>query len=182
MEQKDEKRIKYKKLKDNQIEFLVEWWNDLHERNGPRAALKRCASPEDASLYPDTFRVKNIISWMSYEAAATIAGILSHVVRESNVNINMSFAKTLSYNPEGSKPVFSETRFRQLLSSRNWNEFYTRLRRAVKALKGKVNPVSVADIIVRWDEEYRWGKNKSEYGHSLKFDLSEEYYSSAETN
>jgi len=182
MEQKDEKKVKYRKIKDEQIELLLGWWNDLHERNGPRAALKRCASPEDASLYPDTFRVKNIIPWMSYEAAAAITGILSHIEREENKIINTPFAKTLSYNPEGVKPPFSETRFRQFLSSRNWSEFYTRLRRAVKALKGKVNPVSVADIIIRWDEEYRWGKNRSEYGHSLKFDLSEEYYSITEKN
>jgi CRISPR type I-E-associated protein CasB/Cse2 len=174
-----EKFIHYYKLNDERKENLIDWWRGLHKRNGPRAELRRCALPEDAALHPDVFIIHRIAAFMSYEAAATIAGILSHV-RVDNTNLNQPFAVTLGSSIDG-RVKFSETRFKQLLSSRNWNEFYTRLRRCIKMFNGNVNPVSVADIILRWDEEQRYGSQKG-YGHSLKFDLSNDYYSQIEKN
>lgn len=181
MEQSEEKKLHYRNIKEEQGKELIEWWRDLLTRNGPRAALNRCSYPDEVALHPDTFRVKGIVPWMSYEAAAVIAGILSHVREKDNRNMNRNFAATLALVQEGGRPSFSETRFRQFLSSRDWNEFYTRLRRAVKMLHGNVNPLSVADIVLRWDEEQRWGSGRG-YGHSLKFDLSNEYYTQLEKN
>ncbi len=175
MEQVEGKKLKFLKIREDQAKELIGWWHGLHKRNGPRAALKRCASPEDAALHPDTFSVKSIFPWMSYEAAAAMAGILSHI-REVGERVNTGFAVMLAVpSGKGGRAPFSEARFRQLLSSRDWNEFYTRLRRAVKILNGNVNPLSVADIILRWDDEHRSG-TRTQYGHSLKFDLSNEYY------
>ncbi len=176
MEKIKENQIKCRKLKQENVERLLAWWIGLLERNGPRAQLKRCSGPEEAALIPDTFKVKDIIPpWNTYQAAAAIAGILAHV-RKEGLNIHNSFAKQLALSAEGSsRAVFSETRFRQLLSSKNWNEFYTGLRRAVKILNGKANPLYVADIILRWDDENR--KNLvQKKANSLKYELSHEYY------
>ncbi len=175
MEKIKENKIKCRKINQETAEKLLVWWNGLLERNGPRAQLKRCTGPEEAALIPDTFKVKNIIKWSTYQAAATIAGILAHV-RKEGLHVYSSFAKQLAQSAEGSsRAIFSETRFRQLLSSRNWNEFYTMLRRALKILNGKANPLYVADIILRWDDENR--KNLvQKKTRSLKFELSHEYY------
>lgn len=181
MEQVPQKILRYWKIKEEQEKDILEWLHSLHKRSGQRAALRRCSSPAVAALYPDTFRVKSIIPWASYEAAATIAGILSHI-RQEGEKINTEFAVMLAIpSGQGGRAPFSETRFRQLLSSRDWNEFYTRLRRAVKILNGNVNPLSLADIILRWDEEHRPGGIKG-FGRSLTFDLSNEYYSQLEKN
>ena len=178
MEQTDERKTRYREINDEHAKQLVEWWFNLQKRTGPRAALRRCSTPEDAALFPDTFKIKSIMPWISYESAAAIAGMLSHV-NEKGFNDSRSLATKLAMSTESGRVPFSETRFRQLLSSRDWHEFYTRLRRAVKILDGNVHPLSVADVILRWDREYRLGM-RNVHGHSLKFDLSNDYYTQLE--
>lgn len=160
---------------EKRSELLI-WWKSLEDSKGSRAQLRRCASPEAAALHPETYRVRPIVPWASYEAAATIAGILPHVKAGENdaTPIGSKLAKPLV--PGGSAP-FSETRFRQLLKSRDWDEFYRNLRRAVQLLRGVVNPVRVADLILAWDRESR-PEHPARPGESLKFKLSEQYYTS----
>jgi CRISPR type I-E-associated protein CasB/Cse2 len=176
----DESKKPFKMINDEQSSEIIKWWKGLLERNGPRASLKRCSSPEDAALFPDTFQIKRIVSpWVTYEAAASIAGLLSHIRAEGESD-NASFAQQLAgIQGKDQQALLSETRFRQLISSKNWNELYTRMRRAIKILDGKVNPLSIASIILRWDNEHHSGINRS-YGHSLRFDLSNEYYTQLE--
>ena len=88
----------------------------------------------------------------------------------------MPFGHKLAKPSEpGATPPFSETRFRQLLSSRDWNEFYRNLRRAVQVLGGNVNPLLVADMILCWDKE-SLNQGYVPPGKSLKFWLSRDYY------
>lgn len=158
-------------------EELLAWWRSLGKVSGARAQLRRCAAPEEAALHPQTYRVMQILGWASSEAAATIAGVLSHI--ESGEDDPSPLGQRLARptEPGGSAP-FSETRFQQLLKSRDWSEFYRNLRRAIQVLRGQANPLQVADVILAWDKESRNLKYRAP-GKSLKFWLSEQYYTSA---
>lgn len=177
---KIEKKIRFHELRDEDKRHeLFNWWLKLQSDNGARAVLKRCSSPFEAALQPGTYQIKNILPWYSYEALATSAGILAHI-KSGVENHFYPFGYYLAHPAEtGGRSPCSETRFRQFLSAREWGEFFTGLRRIVKLLNGKVNPIIVADVIFRWDREQREQKiSKSVY--SLKFDLSNDYYSEIE--
>jgi CRISPR system Cascade subunit CasB len=162
--------------KEEQQEKLLHWWQQLQHNTGNRAELRRCHSPEDAATKADTFRVYNMVGhFCSIEASATIAGLLSHIKPESEFDYT-PFGKKLSAVKEGGeKPVFSESRFRHLLKSRNWNEFYTNMRRAIVVLDGRIHPLYIADIILRWDKEQKPDYIKRP-GQSLRFRLAQDYY------
>ena len=88
--------------------------------------------------------------FISPEAVATISGILSHVKvgGEGKLGERLGIKKN-------DKVLFSETRFRNLLACKEWNEFYTALRRAVVVLDGNVAPESIIDVVRLWDEDKR---------------------------
>ncbi len=159
-----------------QQERLMNWWKELQTKSGNRAELRRCHSPEDAASKADTFRLYNILgSFRSIESAATIAGLLSHLKPESEFDLSPFGKKLATIREGGDKPIFSESRFRQLLKSRDWNNFYTNMRRSIVVLNGRVHPLYIADIVLRWARE-----QKLDYvnrpGQSLHFRLSQEYY------
>jgi len=161
-------------MDDKTKEFLTQWWKDLQNDNGGRARLRRCQTPEEAALQPQTYRLKQILSWLPLEAVATIAGIAAHIKEVAGEGFGKSLAKPKEKN--GRVP-FSETRFRQLLSARDWNELYRSLRRAVTILDGKVGYLSFVQTVILWNEEF-----KGEYarpGKSVKYKLSESYYTEA---
>lgn len=171
-EEKDvKKEIRYK--------AIIHWWNELHNRKSPgsnavKAKLKRCESPLKAALIPDTFTIESYIKGNSIEAAATIAGILSHVKPEG-AKEKPFLGKNLAAT-KNSRPLFSESRFQKLINSRNWDELYTNLRRAVIILDGKVNPIGIIDVIKKWDYEFREYLNETP-SDSIKIKLSRDYYS-----
>jgi len=156
---------------------LLGWWRSLNDVSGAKAQLRRCSAPVEAALHPQTYRVRQILGWASPEAAATIAGILSHI--KAGEDDPSPLGEKLAKPLERAGPApFSETRFRQLLKSRDWPEFYRNLRRAIQVLRGQVNPLAVADVILAWDKERR----SEEYlapGKSFTFWLSEQYYTAA---
>ncbi|MDO5577511.1 MAG: type I-E CRISPR-associated protein Cse2/CasB, partial [Fibrobacter sp.] len=154
-------------------EIIKEWHSALCEKrnNGSRAKLKRCKSPENAMMLRETHALFDEMQkyYVSPEAVATMAGILSHV----KVNKLGKFAEKLGQE-KGGHVLFSEIRFRNMLACRDWNEFYTSLRRAVVLLDGDVDPLSIVEAIKLWDEDKR-GKIK-EPSKKFCFKLSNEYY------
>ena len=156
---------------------LLDWWRSLERNTGARAQLRRAAIPEEVALHPQMHQIRRLVKWASIEAAATIAGILSHI--RSGENDPAPFGQKLAKaKKKGGSAPFSETRFRQLLKSRNWNELYRNLRRAIQVLDRNVNPLIVTDLILCWDREFH--KRHDQIGErSLKFWLSRDYYTEA---
>ncbi len=161
-------------MNEKTTEALTQWWANLQRDNGGRAQLRCCHSPEEAALHPQTFYLKNMLSWLPLEAVATIAGVGAHIKDASGADFGKALAAPKEKN--GRVPL-SESRFRQLLTARDWNELYRSLRRAVTVLDGKVGFINFVEIIILWSEELR-GKYK-EAGKSVKFKLSEAYYTEA---
>lgn len=146
---------------------LMAWWKALEEielpngkkksNRGARAKLRRCETPEEVLLQPYFFELQQELPAISNVLAlACVAGLLAHV--QSNGDYN--FPRQLGKKPEsGDKPVFSELRFQQLLASRDEDELYANLRRAVLQMKRKAHVLSLADGVLHWARE-RHDKNR----------------------
>jgi len=162
-------------MNDKTAEAITRWLVSLQEDNGGRTQLKRCQSAEEAVLHPQTFRLKQTLPWLPLEAVATIAGVAAHI-KESNSTKKFGEALATPKEKNGRVPL-SETRFRQLLSSRDWNELYRSLRRTVDILDGKVGFVNFVETIILWSNELQGEFAKP--GKSVKYKLSESYYTEA---
>lgn len=161
--------------KEERQKAFIRWWTELQENNGGRAQLKRCSSPEEAALLAETHHLKSMLpKWVPLEAVATIGGVSAHI-KDNN---KLEFAQSLATPKEKNGRIpLSESRFRQLLSCRKWEELYRTLRRSISVLDGKVNLISFIDMIFLWDREFR-DENK-QLGKSIKYSLSRDYYETA---
>ena len=137
-------------------EVLLKWWQELGDRRGERAELRR-SDTLDAVLLCEGFRhlwqalaqtgqcrERDMLAW------ACVAAALAEV-REQPTDEGMTFARRLGTQKEKTgKPYMSEMRFAQLQKSRSGDDFLRRLRRAL-ALVNKAAPVlSLADNILHW--------------------------------
>ncbi len=165
-------------INEEMQKVLLNWWTRLQENNGGRAQLRRCNSPEEAVIHSETYRLKNMLpKWISLEAIATIAGVSAHIKNDTS----LGFAKSLATPKEKNGRVpLSESRFRQLLSCREWDELYRSLRRTVSILDGNVNLISFADTVLLWNNEFRGDTKRP--GKGLKFELSRDYYETVINN
>lgn len=162
-------------INEDMQKIFTNWWEDLQKNTGGKAQLKRCRSPEDAALHPETHRLKGMLpNWVPYELVATIAGVTAHI----KTNSGLSFAESLATPKERNGRVpFNEGRFRQMLSCRDWDELYRNLRRAITILDGSVNLLSFIDAVFLWNDEFRGKYTRP--GKGLKFELSRTYYETA---
>lgn len=142
---------------------LIEWWKKLAGNRGERAILRRAASADDVLLTPAFARFLSVMpaTWSKdYRMfdSAMVAGLLSRVKVHEEKN---SFAKSLAMpKKQGTKSVMSELRFQQLQKSRDADEFYLRMTRALAMLDGRTNLLSLADGILLWSKEQRQGVDK----------------------
>jgi len=156
VEQAETPKIRYYHLagSDEAIpERLLGWWKSLDENRGERAELRRAQTPLDI-LPAKAFHwlCRLLPGWEKRDllALATVAGILSHVETAGHG----SFPRQLGTPKEGSdKAIFSELRFQQLLSSKDHDEFYQRLRRAVQLAGGTADICLLADGILHWAKD-----------------------------
>jgi CRISPR system Cascade subunit CasB len=146
---------------------LINWWQDLEEiklpngktksNRGERAKLRRCEKPEDILLQSSFYELQQQFPKTPVLALAAVAGLLAHIKKPSE----FSFPKQLGQQKEQSgKAVFSELRFQQLLASRDIDELYENLRRAIIQLNRTANILSLADGVLHWEQEQR---NKNQF-------------------
>jgi CRISPR system Cascade subunit CasB len=140
--------------------ILRNWWDSLGENRGARARLRRAERPDDVLLTEPFFQFlqKMPACWsepLNLPASTLVAAALAHVKNNSD---DESFATQLAMPKKGSeKPCVSELRFQQLQKSRDPDEFFRRLLRAIRLVENRVNIESLADNILHWMKEYRFG-------------------------
>ncbi len=160
---------------EERIEVFKKWWKDLQNNNAARAELRRCSNPFEVAIHPEAYRLKwELPSWISMECIATLAGVASHIKQDGGDNFALSLGKS---KDGGGQPPFSEIRFRQLLKSRNWDELYKNLRRAVSIVDGVVNLDSFFNLLLDWDREFKGTFSKP--GKTVKYQMAEDYYKEA---
>lgn len=181
------KRISLIFLKDyefHQKELLSWHWHLQNNRKWAekRALLRRCATLEEIFLEPAFYELcellepkleKTYIEKNKKEgskAIATIAGLLAKIPRN---NYEESFASQL-------RQSVSEFRFKQLVKSHDWEEFYKNLRRIIPIVGEEMNVISLCDNILQWGrdsiQEQRIFNPK--YEKSIKVKWAMDYYQS----
>lgn len=142
---------------------LRSWWESLKNNRGDRAMLRRAEKPDDVLLIDSFFRFLNQMpeEWARHEellSSAIVAAALSHVTVNRD---NETFATQLASPKQGGiKPRMSVSRFQQLQKSRDPEEFLRRLLRAIRLAEGSINVTSLAESILHWMYEYRYGADK----------------------
>lgn len=139
-------------VKEDHKATLRKWHNDLQEKRGARASLRRSTSVNDVclsegfrSLLMQTHTLWKIESqpWR-LTALALVAAVAAHV---KTIDERQPFAAQLG-------TVMSELRFKRLSAAKKPDELLRQMLRAVKLLNGSVNLISLADDIFRWCEEH----------------------------
>ncbi len=144
---------------EEDIKRIVTWWHSLDGSKGDRAILRRAETAEDVLLTPAfaSFLQHMSASWKETCPlcdSAMVAGLLARIkVNDPKVPFAQALAKP---KKGGSKAAMSELRFQQLQKSRDPDEFFRRLTRAIALLGCTVNVVSLADGILHWSREYRY--------------------------
>ena len=149
----------YHRLKEeDERNALTAWWHWLDDSRGERAVLRRAATADDILLTTAFARFLVFMPerWGTPQYlfdSAMVAGLLARVKEDDRKN---SFAKTLALPKQGgSKAAMSELRFLQLQKSRDPDEFFLRVSRAIALLSGRVHILSLADGILHWLLEHR---------------------------
>lgn len=159
---------------------IMKWWEALKKNRGARAKLRRCREPSQVLLHSIFYELPEALpGWPPGQtmALAAIAGLLSHV---DTHNSNSSFASQLGNpKPKGGKAPMSENRFRQLIKSREWEEYYFRTRRAILLLKPlAANILSIADYTLQFGFEQK-GSGPNDPSKGFQFRMANEYFTSA---
>ena len=134
--------------KDNQAgQILRDWWENLEENRGDRAAIKRCRESASVVFIPAYQTLhRNLLGkediWM--DSLPAIAGLIAHVKTLNNDPLPEQMAS-------GDKPAVSELRFRRLLQA-DRKELFQYLRRTIKLLNDSANIYSLANSIHYWND------------------------------
>lgn len=138
-------------VKDDHKVTLRRWHEELQERRGLRASLRRSATVNDVCLSEGFHSLLMLTHTLwkikgqewRFTALALVAALAAHV---KSIDGQQKFAAQL-------RNVMSEQRFCQLCAVNTPDELLRQLRRAVKLLNGSVNLPSLADDIFHWCRE-----------------------------
>lgn len=138
-------------VKEEHKATLRKWHEELQEKRGNRASLRRsttvndvCLSEGFRSLLMQTHTLWKIEAqeWR-FTALALVAAVSANV---KAIDERQPFAAQLA-------AVMSEGRFTRLSAVKTPDDLLRQLRRAVKLLNGSVNLISLAEDIFRWCQE-----------------------------
>lgn len=156
-------RTQYRFLNELARENLRSWWASLEKNRGDRARLRRAETPDDVLLMEPFFRFLQQMpeEWANPQrvlSSTMVAAAFAHV---RTIDGNESFATQLAQPKQGfAKARMSELRFQQLQKSRDPEEFFRRLLRAIHLIENRVNILSLAESILHWMDEHRHGVNR----------------------
>lgn len=145
-------------VKDDHKTTLRRWHEELQEKRGLRASLRRsktvneaCMSEGFRSLLMQTHTLWKIErqEWR-FTALAITAALAAHV---KSIDERQTFAAQLGQKT-GNNLVMSELRFSRLSAVKTPDELLRQLFRAVRLLKGSVNLPSLADDVFHWCREH----------------------------
>ena len=140
---------------------LYQWWRDLENKKGDRAALRRSRDSPTviryAKQYVEVSRKIGSENSISPSLLLPILGLLSHVKRDSTEKIKdyrISLAQAMARS-KGNNSVVSELRFQRILQARDRNELYPLLLRAIRLLDGEVNVSNLIYSVYFWGDAVR---------------------------
>lgn len=132
-----------------------DWWRELQQDTGARARLRRCHTPGEALLYPNTFSLMQRLGWRGQrgERVAALAAVLAHVREDDSRPVARAIGrKTLK---DEDSALLKEGRFRRLMTVRDADELQTAMTRLVAHLGGRVNVADLASSMLMWTDRTR---------------------------
>lgn len=177
-------------VKDDHKATLRRWHQDLQEKRGLRASLRRsktvneaCLSEGFRSLLMQTHSLWKIDGqeWR-FTALALTAALAAHV---KSIDERQKFATQLG-QMTGNNPVMSELRFSRLSAVKTSDELLRQLLRAVQLLNGVVNLTSLAEDVFIWcrenDELLSHIRRRQRPTEFIRIRWALEYYQAGEAN
>lgn len=138
-------------------ELLLNWWRQLPDDTGGRAALRRAPDLTAVVLQPAFQRLHRRLLSAGFPAGqgpgdrlAAAAGLLAHV-READ---DLSLPKALSQR-DGDKARVSELRFKRLLESADVDALFAGLRRTLPLIGHRCSPIALTHDVVNWGDRIR---------------------------
>lgn len=163
---------------------LRRWHQELQEKRGARASLRRSITVNDVCL-SEGFRsllMQSQTLWKSggqdwrFTALALTAALAANV---KTIDERQKFAAQLSN-------VMTELRFSRLCAAKTPDELLRQLRRAVKLLRGSVNLFSLAEDIFCWcqeqDDLLNHRRRRQRPTEFLRIRWALEYYQAGDTD
>lgn len=139
----------FKKEGDNAV-ALTRWWGGLADRRGERAALVRAHDATELVLTPEYQRAWRRdfaeLGKLQRDAMPAVLGLLARVRENDSRKLATALAKG---KPDANRGL-SELRFRRLLQSDTFDDFYSGLRRAVDLIGRRAPILELAELIYLW--------------------------------
>jgi len=136
--------------------IVYNWWQELRERKGNRAELRRAKTLSEVVLTPSYHMLRRRLmstNWHNREGIASIAGALAHVDYH---NDGLSFAALMaSPGKTGQSARVSGLRFRRLLQHKNREDLYAAIIRVIRMLDKRANVEDLAKSLYWWNDKTR---------------------------
>jgi CRISPR system Cascade subunit CasB len=140
---------------DHSFSILVEWWQELENNKGERAALRRADSLSEVVFCPAYHWLLGSLRKEGYSVTgevrlpklAAIAGLATRI----KIDDPGVFGRQFGALKQGDKPAVSELRMRRILACDDLEELYMLLRRALGILGGSVSLSGLAATIWHWE-------------------------------
>ena len=139
-----------------ELAALLEWWHELENLRGDRAALRRASGTVQVMFNPAFHRLWRKLKntrWKNAERVALIAALAARVKAHDPT---APFASQLGTVPVSrDKPKLSGLRFRRLIQNTDHEELLPVCSRAIALLDGKVNLIDLAESVYWWNDRTR---------------------------
>jgi CRISPR system Cascade subunit CasB len=150
--------------------IILEWWEELADKRGDRAELRRARSLEAViftSAYQRLWRRLRAMGWKTEDGVALVAGVLAHAGAHDP---SARFAAQLAAPAHGDKPRYSGLRFRRLLQHETREELFEPAIRALALIGGRANLTDLARSLYDWNDKTRRHWAFAYYGSNPKAD------------
>jgi CRISPR system Cascade subunit CasB len=154
---------------------LTDWWQWLEDNRGERARLRRCDTSGEILPQSAFHRLCRKPPWWEQHdvmGLAVIAGLSSHVAERNALALPAQMGQ---HREGGDKPRVSELRFQQIISSKDYDELFERLRRAIDLLGRSANIISLADGVFHWSQDRR-DRYSEQPSHRFHYSWSKAYF------
>lgn len=138
---------------------LLDWWQDLENNRGDRAALRRAASVDQAMFNPAFHRLWRGLKGSRWQRPERVALIAALAARVRELNSEKPFAAQLGTPAAGrAKAPLSGLRFRRLLQAREADELLQGCSRAIAMCNNNINLLNLAESVYWWGDgvQKRW--------------------------
>lgn len=143
-----------RKPNDRSFAILSDWWQELENNKGERAALRRAGTLKEVVFCPSYHQLLRTLRNEGYSIAesrfsklAAIAGLGARIKED----ISGTLGEQMGTLKPGDKPAVSELRMRRVLACDDLEELYVLLRRALGMLGDKASLAGLAATIWQWE-------------------------------